>query len=206
VHVPIPSHADAISTPAVQVAAGPHVVPATQSWHAPALQVPSVLHMVSAVCMQRPRGSALPSVEGAQVPSATPVSEAAHAWQAVLQALLQQNPSTQLPRPQSASAVQEAPTGSPLLELDDVVDEPELLVVVEALVLELVDDEVLDSAPPVPANSNWPRMLVQDGAARATKIRPGVVRTVRFMVSLLRPGGEAPGKLRHSGAGLAILR
>jgi hypothetical protein len=72
-------------------------VPEAQSWHAPLWHVPSVPQVAAAVAMHTPRGSAVPFVAVLQVPFTPPVRSAEQAWQAPVQATLQQTPSTQKP-------------------------------------------------------------------------------------------------------------
>jgi hypothetical protein len=123
-----------------------HPVPEGQSAQAPAWHVPSAPHVVAAVTGQSARGSALPLLAAAQVPSAPPVFAAEHAWQALPHAVSQHTPSTQNPLWHAAAVAQAAP-GAPLEPEDEVllVDalEDEVLLVD---VLELEDEALLVDA------------------------------------------------------------
>jgi hypothetical protein len=59
--------------------------------------LPSVPQLEDAVAAQTPRGSVAPSSTLLHAPFAAPVSAAEHAWQAPLQVVSQQKPSTQKP-------------------------------------------------------------------------------------------------------------
>jgi len=97
VHVPKPLHIDAaFSLPFVHETA-PHGVVAGQSSHAPPVQRPSVPQLACVVVTHTLRGSEVPLVTAAQVPSVPPVSAAVQAWHEPVHALLQQTPSAQKP-------------------------------------------------------------------------------------------------------------
>jgi hypothetical protein len=82
------------ATPPEHEGPAPQLVPAGATWHWPApLQVPSLPQ--GGLAVQRP--SAPPLTTAAQVPSGCPVRALVQALHAVLQALLQQTPSTQAP-------------------------------------------------------------------------------------------------------------
>jgi ribonuclease E len=104
--LPAPSQlAAATATPLAQLAARHDVVAGALAQAPPAAQAPVLPHGGAAT----QRASAVPAVAAAQVPLAPPVLAAEQAVQAPVQAVLQQNPSTQLPEAHWLAAVQAAP-------------------------------------------------------------------------------------------------
>jgi hypothetical protein len=104
--LPAPSQlAAAVATPFAQLAARHEVVEGALAQAPPAAQAP-VLPQGGAAAQ---RVSVVPAASAEQVPLVPPVLAAEHAVQAPAQAVLQQNPSTQLPDRQSVAAVQAVP-------------------------------------------------------------------------------------------------
>jgi len=105
--MPVPLQVALVCIPAVHWLV--QLVPEGQSAQAPAVHVPSVPQVVSAVTTQMPRGSLSPLVTFTHLPFMLPVSAAEQAWQAVLHAELQQKPSTQKPSAHWLAALHVAP-------------------------------------------------------------------------------------------------
>ena len=106
VQLPAPLHVSEVSRPVLQ--AEPHAEP-DHFAHTPPVQRPSVPQLDDASTWQMPLGSVVPSRTELQLPLACPVSAAEHAWHAPVQALLQQNPSTQFDELHWSKAEQATP-------------------------------------------------------------------------------------------------
>jgi hypothetical protein len=109
--MPTPLHVPALVCIPAEHEPGMQSEPEGQFRHAPALHLPSVPHVDAAVATQTLLGSVVPLVAAAHVPLTPPVSAAEHAWQAVLHAVLQQNPSAQKPLVHSLAAAHARPFG-----------------------------------------------------------------------------------------------
>jgi hypothetical protein len=109
-HVPLPLQFRSGVSMLPEQPGAAHCVDEDQSSQAPPLHLPSSPQLDIEVLVHTPRGSGISFVAALHVPfMATCCFPPPHAWQALVQAMLQQKPSTQNPLAQWAATVQAPP-------------------------------------------------------------------------------------------------